>query len=275
MAKLWEGRSGGSIDPLAERLNASICVDSRMVREDIRGSIAHAAMLSKQGIITPEQGENIRAGLESILRDLDSGKLRVDMSCEDVHTFVEGELTCRIGDDGRRLHTARSRNDQVALDVRLYLRSRGQETVEGLERLVDVLCRRAEETRNFVAPGYTHMQRAQPVTFGHHLMAYAFMLLRDRGRMLDALRRMDKSPIGACALAGTTFPTDREYEAGLLGFSGVTENSMDSVADRDFCVELSAALSLIMTHLSRFSEEIILWSTKEFGFVTVSTAYST
>ncbi len=275
MPKLWSGMTSGAMDEAAEDFNRSIRVDSRMVREDIAGSIAHAKMLAAQAVLSPEDAEAIVAGLEGILSDIDAGALQIDPEAEDIHTFVEQTLTARVGEPGKRLHTARSRNDQVALDTRMYLRGRVETTVGLLKELMRALCDRAEEAKSMVMPGYTHLQRAQPVTMGHHLMAYAMMASRDLGRLTDAAKRMNVSPIGCCALAGTTYPTDRQYEAGLLGFDAVAENSLDGVSDRDFCVELAAALSLIMTHLSRLSEELILWSSWEFKFVRLSDAYST
>lgn len=275
MAKIWAGRSSGELDNAADDFNSSIRFDSRMYKEDITGSIAHAKMLSKQGIISKSDEEAITEGLAGILEDINTGKLEIDMAAEDIHSFVEAELTERIGEPGKRLHTARSRNDQVALDVRLYLKSEGEETVSLLKGFVDVLCSKAAEYADTVMPGYTHLQRAQPVTFGHHLMAYAMMFIRDIGRIKDALKRMDFSPIGCCALAGTTYDTDRVYEAELLGFGGVCMNSLDGVSDRDFCVELCSALALTMTHISRFSEEVILWASWEFKFIELSDAYST
>ena len=275
MAKLWAGMADGAIDAAAEDFNRSIRIDSRMIREDIEGSIAHAKMLSAQNIITSADAEAIIDGLNGILSDLDAGRLQIDPEAEDIHTFVEQTLTARIGEPGKRLHTARSRNDQVALDTRLYLRGRTEKTKELLKAFILTLCDRAEEARAMVMPGYTHLQRAQPVTMGHHLLAYAHMALRDLGRLTDAAKRMNVSPIGCCALAGTTYPTDRRYEATLLGFDALAENSLDGVSDRDFCVELAAALSLVMTHLSRLSEELILWSSWEFRFIRLSDAYST
>ncbi len=275
MPKLWSGMTSGTIDEAAEDFNRSIRVDSRMVREDIAGSVAHAKMLAARNIISPEDAEAIVTGLEGILRDIDAGTLQIDPEAEDIHTFVEQTLTARVGEPGKRLHTARSRNDQVALDTRMYLRGRVEATAALLKNFILTLCDRAEESRAMVMPGYTHLQRAQPVTMGHHLMAYAHMACRDLTRLRDAANRMNVSPIGCCALAGTTYDTDRRYEADLLGFDAVAENSLDGVSDRDFCVELAAALSLIMTHLSRLSEEIILWSSWEFKFVRLSDAYST
>ncbi len=275
MPKLWSGLASGAIDAAAEDFNRSIRVDSRMYRQDILGSIAHAKMLAAQNIITPEDAEAIVNGLNGILSDIDGGRLTIDPEAEDIHTFVEQTLTERVGEPGKRLHTARSRNDQVALDTRLYLRERVGTTAELLRGMLRTLCQRAGEAKSMVMPGYTHLQRAQPVTMGHHLMAYAMMFSRDLGRLWDAAERMNVSPIGCCALAGTTYDTDRELEAALLGFDSVSANSLDGVSDRDFCVELGAALSLIMTHLSRLSEEIVLWSSWEFRFIRLSDAYST
>ncbi|MBQ7459867.1 MAG: argininosuccinate lyase [Oscillospiraceae bacterium] len=275
MAKLWAGRTSGEIDPAAESYNRSISFDKRMWREDITASVAHAKMLKKQGLIPSEAADRIVSGLEGIMEDIESGRLVIDSACEDIHSFVEAELTAREGEAGKMLHTARSRNDQVAQDLRLYLRGEGMETRKLVLDLITALMEKADEEKATVMPGYTHLQRAQPVTFGHHLMAYAMMLSRDAGRLDDALRRMDESPIGACALAGTTYDTDRRFEAELLGFSAPMRNSLDAVSDRDYAVELLSALSLIMTHLSRFSEEIILWSSWEFRFISLSDAYST
>jgi len=275
MEKLWTGVTAGKTDPLADAFNASIGVDSRMFRQDIRGSIAHAAMLGKQGIIAPAEAEALQAGLAGILADLESGALAVDMTCEDIHMFVEQELTSRLGDVGKKIHTARSRNDQVALDLRLYLRDECAAIREGTETLIAALADKAETYAEAIMPGYTHLQRAQPVTFGHHLMAYAMMLLRDRARLDDAAKRMNVSPIGCCALAGTTYDTDRRMEAELLGFDDIALNSMDGVSDRDFCLELLSALAILMTHLSRLAEELILWASWEFKFIELSDAYTT
>ncbi len=273
--KLWTGRFQKELDQKTNDFNSSIPFDSRMAREDILGSMAHAAMLAKQGIISAADGEAIRDGLAGILADLESGALSIDMGAEDIHTFVEGELTARIGDAGKRLHTGRSRNDQVALDDRLYLRSLAQPLRAQLTGLIGVLCGKAEEYAGAVMPGYTHLQRAQPITFGHHLMAYAEMFLRDIGRLDDAVKRMNVSPLGSGALASTTYPLDRAAAAEALSMDGVTNNSLDGVSDRDFCIELAAALSLVMVHLSRFSEEIILWCSWEFRFVELDDAFST
>jgi len=246
-----------------------------MYRQDITGSMAHAAMLARQGIITDADAEALIAGLEDILTDLDSGKLKFDLTCEDIHMFVEQVLTERIGEVGKKLHTARSRNDQVALDIRMYLRSEIQEISQLVKALIVAVTDKAAQYSDAIMPGYTHLQRAQPITFGHHLMAYAMMLLRDLDRLKDCAKRMNQSPIGCCALAGTTYDTDRRYEAQMLGFDGICMNSLDGVSDRDFCAELMAAISIIMVHLSRFSEEIILWSSWEFKFIELSDAYTT
>lgn len=273
--KLWAGRFKKELDEKTNDFNSSISFDSRMVKEDITGSMAHAAMLAKQGIISAGDGEAIRNGLADILADIESGTLEIDRNAEDIHTFVEGELTRRIGDAGKRLHTGRSRNDQVALDDRLYLRTLAAPLRKQLIELIGVLCNKAEQYADAVMPGYTHMQRAQPITFGHHLMAYTEMLLRDIGRLDDAVNRMNVSPLGSGALASTTYPLDRQAVADTLGMKGVTNNSLDGVSDRDFVIELASALSLVMVHLSRFSEEIILWCSWEFKFVELDDAFST
>lgn len=275
MAKMWAGRTDGITDQIADDFNSSIHFDSRLYKEDITGSMAHAAMLKKQGIIPAEACDHIIAELKVILSDLEEGKLAIDPACEDIHMFVEQVLTERIGDEGKMLHTARSRNDQVALDMRMYMRTKGNEIIELIRELVEVLNESSEKYVDVILPGYTHLQRAQPIFFSQHLLAYEMMLLRDISRLNDALERMDESPIGACALAGTTYDTDRDYEASLLGFSGVCANSMDAVSDRDFCLEFLSCFSILMMHLSRFSEEILLWSSWEFRFVELSDAYTT
>ncbi len=275
MAKMWAGRTDGITDQIADDFNSSIHFDCRLYNEDITGSMAHAAMLKKQGIIPAEAAEHIIEGLAGILADLKSGKLAIDESCEDIHMFVEQVLTERIGDEGKMLHTARSRNDQVALDMRMYMRTKVKEIIELIKELIEVLNEASVKYIDVIMPGYTHLQRAQPIFFSQHLLAYEMMLLRDVSRLNDALERMDESPIGACALAGTTYDTDREYEAGLLGFSGISANSMDAVSDRDYCIELLSCFSILMMHLSRFSEEIILWSSWEFRFIELSDAYTT
>ena len=273
--KLWEGRFSKEIDKKTNDFNSSISFDCRMAEQDIAGSLAHVAMLTAQGIVSATDGEVITDGLCGILEDLQSGKLTIDPNAEDIHTFVEQTLTARIGDAGKRLHTGRSRNDQVALDVRLYLREQVTALRAQLVELVEVLTDKAEQYAATIMPGYTHMQRAQPITFGHHLLAYGEMLLRDIGRLDDTYKRMNVSPLGSGALAGTTYPLDREAVANSLQMAGVTHNSLDGVSDRDFCVELAAALSLVMVHLSRFSEEIILWCSWEFRFVELDDAFST
>ena len=275
MEKMWAGRAQEQLDQTADDFNSSIAVDQRMAEQDITGSIAHAKMLAAQGILDAGEVEKIIQGLEGILNDLKAGSLAIDPAAEDIHMFVEQVLTERIGDAGKRLHTARSRNDQVALDLRLYLRQRSAGLVQQLKALMSVIADQAEANSDAIVPGYTHLQRAQPILFAHHLLAYAMMFSRDVTRLQDAAKRMNESPLGACALAGTTYPTSRQMTAQLLGFDGPCRNSIDAVSDRDFCVELLAALSTIMMHLSRFSEEIILWCSWEFHFVELSDAYTT
>lgn len=273
--KLWAGRFHKELDKTTNDFNSSISFDSRMAKEDIEGSIAHATMLGACGIIAKEESEKICEGLKQIAQELESGTLQIDPNAEDIHTFVEGELTARLGDAGKRLHTARSRNDQVALDDRLYLRGQCKELRAQLVHLVNVLAEKALEHKGTVMPGYTHLQRAQPITFGHHLLAYAEMFLRDISRLDDAKKRMNVCPLGSGALAGTTYPLDRVMTAGLLGFDSITHNSLDGVSDRDFCMELASVLAIAMVHLSRFSEEIILWCSWEFKFVELDDAFST
>ena len=275
MAKMWAGRTDGKTEKIADDFNSSIHFDCRMYRQDITGSMAHAAMLANQDIIAKADADTLIGGLEEILNDLDSGALAFDMDCEDIHMFVEQELTKRLGDVGKKLHTARSRNDQVALDIRMYLRAETDEITALVKTLITAVVKQAETYKDAIMPGYTHLQRAQPITFGHHLMAYAMMLLRDLDRLADARRRMNQSPIGCCALAGTTYATDRRFEAERLGFDGICLNSLDGVSDRDFCAELLSAIAILMMHLSRFSEEIILWSSWEFKFIELSDAYTT
>ena len=275
MAKLWAGRTDGQTDRLADDFNSSIGFDCRMYRQDITGSMAHAAMLGATGILPKADADTLIDGLQTILDDLGSGKLQFDPACEDIHMFVEQVLTERLGDVGKKLHTARSRNDQVALDLRMYLREQCDAISAQVKTLIEALVDRAAEYKSAIMPGYTHLQRAQPITFGHHLMAYAMMLLRDRSRLADCRKRMNRSPIGCCALAGTTYPTDRAMEAAQLGFDGICMNSLDGVSDRDFCAEFLSALSILMMHLSRLSEELILWTSWEFGFVELSDAYTT
>ena len=275
MAKMWAGRTAGETSSIADEFNSSIGFDSRMYKEDITGSIAHARMLAKQGIITGAEADTLCGALAVILSDISDGSLAIDPNAEDIHMFVEEVLTSRVGEVGKKLHTARSRNDQVALDLRMYLMARCDELTQRIYSLVAALADQAEAHKEAIMPGYTHLQRAQPIVFGHHLMAYAMMLLRDVDRLSDCKRRMNVSPIGCCALAGTTYDTDREYEAQLLGFDSIALNSLDGVSDRDFVVELLSDISILMTHLSRLSEEIILWSSWEFGFVELSDAYTT
>ena len=275
MSKMWAGRTAGETDKLADDFNSSIAFDSRMYRQDITGSMAHAAMLGKQGIITDGEAGQLINGLAEILSDLESGALSIDMTAEDIHMFVESELTKRLGDLGKKLHTARSRNDQVALDLRLYLRDEIKAIISEIKALIAALCDKAEENKDAIMPGYTHLQRAQPILFAHHLLAYCMMLMRDIGRLEDTARRMNSSPIGCCALAGTTYDTDRHFEAEKLGFDSVMQNSLDGVSDRDFGVEFMSSCSLLMMHLSRLSEEIILWASWEFKFVELSDAYTT
>jgi len=275
MAKMWAGRTDGVTEKIADDFNSSIRFDSRMYRQDITGSMTHAAMLAAQGIISQADADTLIAGLEDILQDIASGALPIDMECEDIHMFVEQVLTQRLGDVGKKLHTARSRNDQVALDVRMYLRDEIDTITTLTKDLLAAITEKAETYKDAIMPGYTHLQRAQPITFGHHLMAYAMMLLRDLGRLADTRKRLNLSPIGCCALAGTTYHTDRHFEAEKLGFDGICRNSLDGVSDRDFCVELMSAISVLMMHLSRFSEEIILWSSWEFKFIELSDAFTT
>ncbi len=273
--KMWAGRSSKEVDSRVNDFNSSIAFDSRMYRQDINGSIAHAAMIGDAGIIEKSESEKIIAGLKEILADIDSGKLRFDPVAEDIHMFVESELTKRLGDTGKRLHTARSRNDQVALDIRMYLKDEVKTIIPMIKELIGVLCDIADRNLDTIMPGYTHLQRAQPITFAHHMMAYAQMLIRDIGRFEDTYKRMDKMPLGSGALAATTYPIDRMEVCKLLGFDDITQNSLDGVSDRDFCIELASAISILMMHLSRFSEEIILWSSWEFKFIELDDAYAT
>ncbi len=273
--KLWAGRLQGQVDDRLNELNASIGFDSRMYRQDIRGSMAHAKMLGASGVIPQADAEAIVSGLRNMLSDLESGALEIDMGSEDIHTFVEAELTKRIGDAGKKLHTARSRNDQVALDVRLYLADEIEQIIALAKDFILAICETAKAHLETVMPGYTHLQRAQPVTLAHYLMAYAQMLLRDIDRLTDCRARTLVSPLGCGALAGTTHPIDREMVAEELGMNGICMNSLDGVSDRDFVLELLSDLSIMMMHLSRFSEEICIWCSWEFGFVTLSDAFST
>ena len=275
MAKLWSGRTDGKINKDADDFNSSISFDSKMYKQDILGSIAHATMLSAQKIISKEDLNKIIDGLESILTDINNGALEIDLNAEDVHTFVEGELINRIGDAGKKLHTARSRNDQVALDLRMYLKDESKFIEKQLLTLIEVIYNKASQNIDAIMPGYTHLQRAQPISFSHHLLAYANMFKRDYERLIDAVKRMNFSPLGSCALAGTTYNTDRNMVASALGFDGITANSIDGVSDRDFCVELLSCFAIIMMHLSRFSEEIILWTSWEFKFMELSDDFTT
>ena len=275
MEKLWAGRTETETAKLADAFNSSIAVDGRMYKEDITGSMAHAAMLAKCGILTQADADQIIDGLAGILADLQSGALTLDPQAEDIHMFVESVLTQRIGDVGKKLHTARSRNDQVALDIRMYLKGECDRLHALLLDVIQSLHAQAAQHKDTIMPGYTHLQRAQPITFGQQLLAYAMMLMRDYGRVSDAYARMNASPIGCCALAGTTYPTDRVWEAQKLGFPHICENSLDGVSDRDFCVELMSACALIMMHLSRLSEELILWSSWEFQFIELDDGFTT
>lgn len=273
--KMWAGRFAKSTDKTADDFNSSIHFDKRMYAKDIIGSMAHAAMLGEQSIIPKQEADTIIAQLGQILGDLESGALQFDMDSEDIHMFIESVLTERIGDVGKKLHTARSRNDQVALDLRLYLRDEIGDIFAKTLALLETVTSKAKEYQTAIMPGYTHLQRAQPISFGHHLMAYAMMLRRDLGRLDDCRARMNYSPLGCCALAGTTYDTDRGSTAEALGFDGICANSLDGVSDRDFCIELGGAISIIMMHLSRFSEEIILWSSWEFKFIDLDDSFST
>ena len=272
---MWDGRFEKKIDSRTNDFNSSIKFDHKMYKHDIKGSMAHAKMLSKQGIIGEDDKEKILKGLEEILEDIESGNLKLDPNAEDIHMFVEAELTKRIGQSGKKLHTARSRNDQVALDIKMYLKDAILEIQKELKELIATFVEKAEENTKTIMPGYTHLQRAQPVTFGHHLMAYVEMFLRDEERLIQTYNRMDVSPIGGCALAGTTYNLDREYEAKELGFASVTNNSLDGVSDRDYVIELLSDISMIMMHLSRISEEIVMWSSWEFKFVELDDAFAT
>ncbi|MCD7819676.1 MAG: argininosuccinate lyase [Lachnospiraceae bacterium] len=275
MAQLWGGRFTKATDQMVYDFNASISFDKRLYRQDIEGSLAHVKMLARQGILTEEERDLIIGGLEGILADVESGRLEITAEYEDIHSFVEANLTERIGDAGKKLHTGRSRNDQVALDMRMYVRDAVKETDRQLYRLLNVLQRIMEENTETFMPGFTHLQKAQPVTLAHHMGAYFEMFKRDRSRLADIYKRMNYCPLGAGALAGTTYPLDRDFTAQLLGFDGPTLNSMDSVSDRDYVIEYLSALSTIMMHLSRFSEEIIIWNSNEYRFVELDDAYST
>ena len=272
---LWEGRFQKELDERTNDFNSSIRFDSRMYKQDILGSIAHTKMLSKQEILEKNEAEAIIKELEIVLEEIETGKLEIDYKAEDIHMFIESELTKRLGSTGKRLHTARSRNDQVALDIRMYLKDEIIQIKELLKDLIKALLEKADENIYTVMPGYTHLQRAQPITFAHHLMAYVEMLLRDIQRLEDTYKRTNIMPLGSCALAGTTYNLDRNYVKELLGFDDITKNSLDGVSDRDFVIELASNISIIMMHLSRFSEEIILWCSWEFKFIELDDAFST
>ena len=274
-AALWHGRFQEGPDAAAVEFETSIHVDERMAFDDIRGSQAHAKMLAKQGIISAEENDKIQAGLNSIKKDLESGELQIDYSAEDIHSFVEATLTDRIGDPARKLHTGRSRNDQIALDERLYLRRVIPDLKKSILSLISTLVEIAEKHKDSLLTGYTHTQHAQPGSLAQHLCAWAFMLKRDAERLSDSLKRVSFSPLGSGALMGSTLPLDREFVASELGFDGVTENSLDSVSDRDYCIEFVADFAILQQHLSRMCEEVVLWSTTEFGFVDLSEKWST
>ena len=273
--KLWGGRFKSGVNELVNTFNASISIDSRMYKEDILGSLAHVKMLGKQGIIPAKDSEKIVNGLNEILKRMENGVIHIDNSSEDIHSFIESTLTYYVGDEGKKLHTGRSRNDQVALDTKLYVKKYLIVVANELLNLQTVILNKAKENINTIMPGYTHMQKAQPITFAHHIMAYAEMLKRDYGRLLDCYERMNEMPLGSGALATSTYPIDRNFVSNELGFNNPTINSIDSVSDRDYAIEALSALSLIMMHLSRFSEEVILWCTDEFNFVELDDAYST
>lgn len=275
MAQLWGGRFTKETDQLVYNFNASISFDQKFYAQDMRGSIAHVKMLAKQGILTEDERDQIIAGIEGILSDVERGVLEISDKYEDIHSFVEATLIDRIGEPGKKLHTGRSRNDQVALDMKLYTRDEIQVLDGLLKELLEVLLHIMEENTETFMPGFTHLQKAQPITLAHHMGAYFEMFRRDRSRLYDIYQRMNYCPLGSGALAGTTYPLDREYTAELLGFAGPTLNSMDSVADRDYVIELMSALSTIMMHLSRFSEEVIIWNSNEYQFVDIDDAYST
>jgi argininosuccinate lyase len=275
MDKMWAGRFQKALNEQADDFNSSISFDCRMYKQDITGSMAHAAMLGACGIITKDESEKIIDGLQAILDDITDGKLPIDMNAEDVHMFVEAELTKRLGDVGKKLHTGRSRNDQVAVDLRLWLRDESAEIRQLILSLIKAVNGKAKEYYDAVMPGYTHLQRAQPVTFGHYLSAYSMMLMRDVTRLDDAVKRMNICPLGSAALAGTTYPIDRYMTASKLGFDGISMNSLDGVSDRDYCIELLSCFATVMMHLSRFSEEIILWQSWEFKFIELDDSFTT
>jgi len=273
--KLWGGRFKKGVNSLVNDFNSSINIDSRMYREDILGSLAHAKMLGMQNIISSQDSLKICDGLQEILSRIENGVIKIDETAEDIHSFIEGTLTYYIGDEGKKLHTGRSRNDQVTLDTRLYLKEALKEVTHDVLNLQSVILEKAKEHTGTIMPGYTHMQKAQPITFSHHLLAYAEMFKRDVGRIFDCYKRLDEMPLGSGALATSTYPIDREFVAKELGFSKITLNSLDSVSDRDYAIESLSTLSMIMMHLSRFSEEVILWCTGEFNFIELDDEYST
>jgi argininosuccinate lyase len=275
MEKMWAGRFSKELDSVADDFNSSLHFDCKMYKQDIEGSVAHAAMLGKQGIISQQEAEKIIAALGEILSDIEDGRVSFDGGAEDIHMFVEALLTERIGETGKRLHTARSRNDQVALDIRLYLKEKVADIQQLIKAVAGALLSQAKQNTDAIMPGYTHLQRAQPITFAHHLLAYCFMLERDYGRLGDAAKRMNLSPLGCCALAGTTYDTDRLFTAEKLGFDGAVLNSIDGVSDRDFCIEICSSLATLMMHLSRLSEEIVLWSSWEFKFIELDDSFTT
>ena len=273
--KLWGGRFTEGVNELVNTFNSSISIDSRMYKEDIEGSLAHVKMLGNQGIIPLKDSKKIVEGLKEILIRIDNGTIQIDKDAEDIHSFIESILTYYIGDEGKKLHTGRSRNDQVTLDTKLYLKKYIKIIINEILKLHETLLEKANENINTIMPGYTHMQKAQPITFAHHILAYCEMFKRDIGRLFDSYKRLDEMPLGSGALATSTYPIDREFVASELGFSKITLNSLDSVSDRDYAIETLSALSLIMMHLSRFSEEIILWCTGEFNFIELDDSYST
>lgn len=273
--KLWGGRFTEGVNELVNTFNSSISIDSRMYKEDIEGSLAHVKMLENQGIIPLKDSKKIVEGLKEILIRIDNGTIQIDKDAEDIHSFIESILTYYIGDEGKKLHTGRSRNDQVTLDTKLYLKKYIKIIINEILKLHETLLEKANENINTIMPGYTHMQKAQPITFAHHILAYCEMFKRDIGRLFDSYKRLDEMPLGSGALATSTYPIDREFVASELGFSKITLNSLDSVSDRDYAIETLSALSLIMMHLSRFSEEIILWCTGEFNFIELDDSYST
>ena len=275
MAQLWGGRFTKETDQLVYNFNASISFDKRFYAQDMKGSMAHVRMLAKQGILTEEERDQILDGLNGILKDVEEGRLEITSEYEDIHSFVEAVLIDRIGDAGKKMHTGRSRNDQVALDMKLYTRDEIKELNHLVKEMMEVLLEIMEAHLDTYMPGFTHLQKAQPITLAHHMGAYFEMFKRDHERLIDIAKRMNTCPLGSGALAGTTYPLDREYTAELLGFDGPTLNSMDGVSDRDYLIELLSALSTIMMHLSRFSEEVIIWNTNEYKFVEIDDAYST